>query len=290
MKVALPTPRLRRTVDESLPFQPRMASKYPPEISVVIPAEAKDFSLLRKTIASAESFSLNPIREVLVIVPKSQEKLARQFSDTAQIEIEEAFLPGEIRSAISGHFSPHRRGWATQQVLKLWAVWTSTSPGVLCIDSDTIFTRPRQFLDSSGRQLISFSREYHPPYEAHAERIWGSRRTNINLSFVTHFQLMQPGLVREMFSGVDDVVRWLTESDPCEMSSLSEYHCYGRWISDNRPNLVRFGKWGNVARKLDPDNRDDPVLVESILANVPPDVGSVSFHSYMDKESERIAG
>lgn len=246
---------LRQFVDSLQPISPlkrsrtlRANQENLPKIDILVAAVEKDFDTLKFTIEAAILSSQNPVSSVRVVVPRRSVADAQNVLSTiAEVTAEEIFLPQALMDAATRFEQIGRTGWVIQQLIGLYGAWSSKSPGVLVLDSDTLLAGERVWLTKSGVQPLSFSYEYHQPYESHASRVWGKRRSYHFLSFVTHYMLMQPDVVRQMFPTLEDFVRWTAVSDLGEFSGLADYHSYGRWISDNRPGRVRFERWSNIS-------------------------------------------
>ena len=278
---------LRQFVDSLQPVSPLRRSRTPranrenlPKIDILVAAVEKDFAILKLTIEAAILSSQNPVSSVRVVVPtKSVADAEEALSAIAEVTAEEIFLPSELVIAASRFDQIGRTGWVTQQLIGLYGAWSSKSPGVLVLDSDTLLVGERVWLTESGVQPLSFSYEYHQPYESHASRVWGKRRSNHFLSFVTHFMLMQPDIVRQMFPTLEDLVRWADMSDLGEFSGLADYHSYGRWISDNRPRRIRFERWSNIPSNFEQSDGSTKGRIERLLKEHP-DALSFSSHSW----------
>lgn len=269
----------RRIVDFSFPVAPIKTVGELPSIGLHVVAARKDFIWINEVIEMAVKNSLNPVDKVLVVVPDYQVDDLPKLSRPVTVIEESALLPEEIQQAIRANSPVGREGWITQQAAKLWSVHESSELGVLVVDSDTFLTFPRAFLDNEARQLLSISHEYHTPYEMHAKRSWGKRRIDRGLSYVTHHQLMQPDIVREMFNSAKDLATWIRSGDASLRSPIADYHCYGRFLRDNFPRRSHMARWGNVASaswqgKAETElGGDEETLTESHL--------SVSMHHYL---------
>jgi len=278
---------LREFVDSLQPISPLRRSRTPneihenlPKIDILVAAVEKDFAILKLTIEAAILSSLNPVSSVRVVVPRNSVADAEEaLGAIAEVTSEEIFLPSALANAASRFETIGRTGWVTQQLIGFYGAWSSKSPGVLVLDSDTLLVGERVWLTESGVQPLSISYEYHQPYESHASRIWGKRRRNHFLSFVTHYMLMQPAVVRQMFPTLADLVRWADMSDLGELSGLADYHSYGRWISDNRPRQIRFERWSNISSDFEWSDGSTKERVEKLI-KAHPDALSFSSHSW----------
>ena len=249
-----------------------------PPIEVVIASTRKDFASLNVAIEGLRKYSSNPIVGVKVVVPAVDTEFAEMFTDD-EIWSEEDFLPSSLRKAADRFSEIGRRGWAMQQLIGFYGAWSSKAAGVLVCDSDTVLLSPRTWLDDGGTQILSYSYEYHQPYEDHCERIWGPRIRHHGLSYVTHYMLMQPDIVKRMFPSTADMAEWVNLGDLSEQSAIADYHTYARWVVENLPNRARMARWRNLAMRSSRKTQDGylpiraPVVGASYL--------SVSMHSYL---------
>jgi len=276
-----PSPFIRRLTDVIQVSGPIESRGGLPQIDILVPCDPRDFELLRPVIDSALENVLNPVFSVHVVVPDRELEGARSLDIEGNLLGEEALLPESLKSAVTGAQHTNRRGWLMQQVVKFFFTWQSQARGVLVLDADTVLLRPRAFLSDSGKQLLSFSHEYVPRYEDHAGRVWGPRARHKGFSYVTHHQLMQPWIVREMFPRVSDMVDWVCSSANVGKSDVSEYHSYGRWLSDQHPELVALARWENKSTPrslLTPlDSGDFQDRIRAMF----PQYFSASLHAYL---------
>lgn len=272
---------LRRIVDYSLPNEPISAKGVLPSIELLIVAGPKDFPLLPLVIESASQNCKNPLSRVFAVVPdKNIENLPR-LPNMVQVVGEGKVLPAEVRSAIGNHHPEGRKAWVLQQALKLWFARESDAPGVLILDADTVLAKPRTFLNSDGKQLLSYSHEYEQAYETHAAEVWGRRITDFGMSYVCHHQMMQPNVLRHMFPSARHLKRWVLAADLTHHSPISEYHSYGRFLADNYPSRISYGSWGNKAAGIVRGKADENRQMLEHLENVTKETFSISFHHYL---------
>lgn len=271
---------MRRLVDDAQPNDPLHKEKELPAIEVVISLAEKDLRSVNLAIQGCIENSRNLIAKISVVVPDSLENLVRQSLPEANVLVESEVLPAHIRRSISANHPEGREGWIKQQAIGIVLARESEYCGVLVLDSDTIFIRPLTFLGSGSVQLLQFSHEYEEPYETHAERMWGKRRTHLGLSYVTHYQLMQPAILNEMFPDLDSVAKWLRLGDSNLRSPIADYHSYGRFLADNFGEKYVLGRWGNKSISWDLLRSDSRKSV-SALSNLFPEYYSVSVHEYL---------
>ncbi len=276
-----PGPLARRFADEIQPDFAVFNDSDLPTIQVVMASTRKDFDVLPATIASCVQRVSNPIDSVHVVVPDDEIEDAIELGTSAIVVGENALLPLGLVEVVRRHHPPGRFGWILQQVIGLYFAWSSESAGVLVLDSDTILSRPRAFLGRDRKQLLSLSHEYFERYEDHAAQVWGARRRHRGLSYVTHHQLMQPWVLREMFPKLEDLANWVLKATTDHNSTLSEYHSYGRWLFENCPDLVSLARWGNKGVARHAFGSLDPKSLQREISARFPHYFSVSLHSYL---------
>lgn len=275
----------RKIIDSSQPVNPLRKSSPKPQIDLVMVCSSKDFDTAPLAAESAVLTSENPVSRIRVITPDTATRDAAALVSGAECIPESTVLPTSILDAVNRHHPRGRRGWILQQTLGLWAARQSESAGVLVLDSDTVLLRRRTFLDAQRRQLVLFSEEYVNAYEEHCEAVWGPRRHLSGISFVTHYQLMQPWVLREMFPTEASMVRWVVLGNTELKSPIADYHSYGRWLTDNYPELAVYGRWRNKALKRSFDPSVAPQRIVQGLQSRHPHRLSVSFHSYLATRS-----
>jgi hypothetical protein len=284
--------RVREILDASTPVNPIKWSPDLPEIELAIPSTLKDLPYLKLVIQSAIKNSYNPIRLVRVIVPSSELEQFRLALgggvEGASLQvIDEERLLGNLWEICNKVAPLSRRGWLIQQVLKYLCVLTSESAGVLIMDSDTVLTTPRIWLDEGGTQLLMISYEYHLPYQLHflkfklvLNKSSGAPKSP-RVSYVTHHQIMQPELLREMLGGdlnwEAGLRSWIGTIDFQTQSPACEYHCYGTYLALTRTDRYKLARWGNIAIQ----RSQFPGLSLNSSMGTFRNVCSISVHAYL---------
>lgn len=275
---------VRRWVEEAQVSDPLAQSAVQAPIEVVMAVARKDLRTVELSLASCREHIRNEILKTTLVVTKDAfDEARKRFSNSHTFVVDERdFLPSSLLEAINEHFPLSRRGWVMQQVIGLWAAHESSAPGTLVLDSDTVFLKPISLLSSEGVQLLQFSHEYVEEYESHARKIWGSRKRFRGLSFVTHYQLMKPSVVREMFSAENNLEDWVRAGRPLHHSPVADYHSYGRFLADRHKNDLLVGRWGN--KKLPWTMLAEDIEVAQVLNFLRerlPNYLSISFHTYL---------
>lgn len=285
--VARPLPlRLRQVIELSQPADPLAACAELTPIDVIIPCHSKDMSTMELVLAGVQSSSRNPINEIRLFAPSAMVSHLRSVCPTAVVESDEDILGEQLVNLVVKIVPPDRRGWIIQQLIKIVAAMTSRCDGSLILDADTVLLRKRTWLAKGGVQLLSVSADYHFPSVAQAERMWGGSVKYTGFSFVTHHQLMQNDILRMMFGDArDGLANWLRMID--STNALSEYYCYGTWVTRNARSRVRLAQWGNCPSRRSnlPNESLDASASLALLRSRFPHAYSVSFHSYLDEDA-----
>ena len=270
--------RRRKLHVDRLPDNP-LEQMEPAPIEVFIPATRKDYDVLPFVLESLKLGISNPIERVVICSPEPLDSSVRgQEFDFPLSCIQDCDLLSRdsllrIETASRARASVSGSGWMVQQALKFSYAMGSSASGVLILDADTLLFGRRNFLSSSGSQLLSPSYEYHRPYERNFKAVFKADSDPIGLSFVTHHQLFQPRILREMFLTEKSIVDWLSPTNKrSPQSPVSEYHTYGRFITQFEGANYRFGAFKN---SLMPRSEFEPKDLRKFNAL------SVSLHSYL---------
>jgi hypothetical protein len=251
-RVPLP---LRKICDYAQPVDPLRESAHPPPIDLVVACAARDVHNLRVVTEGALAAVRNPILRIRIITPSSTLSdpaaaaalsALRGSEPRCSVELDEDVIPRQVADAISAIHRPAGKSWVTQQVVKLSAVLSGPSPAALVVDADTVLIRARTWYTDDGVQLLQCAHEYHVPYIEHERRVFGPGFGASGVSFVTHHQLMQRDVVRQMFG--DDgrgLVNWLRAADYAHPSALSEYESYAAYLLVHHRRRVRLARWDN---------------------------------------------
>lgn len=254
-------------------------------------ATIKDFEVLALTIPTTlDSMSNFRISRISIIVP--DEHLETLMSSIPKLPVEiNLILESSLISAVEAqklkeHFA-NRYGWVLQQVLKILFVSQSDSDGVLVVDADTALLCQRNWLDSGGKQVLTPTWEFHPPYYKFLE--YHNLIEGVpGLTFVSHHMIFQPHVMNEIFVFLGwftnlDIVKSLTSlSLEQENSPFSiDYELYAQYLYRFYPEKVSLEKWGNLEslRTLNHESVKD--FIRCVIANSQGKYASVSFHSYL---------
>lgn len=271
-----------------LPAEP-LRCQAPPAVQLLVVAAEKDFETLPLCLAGAMANSGNPISQVVVITTATGlAECSRIASDAAKgfavtVLNEDDQLSAGMRGRLRARFGL-RYGWILQQLLTTNFVAQSAAPGVLVVDADTVLLHPRCLLATGGRQVLTPTPVVHHPYYRFLHSI-GMCAVEPAGTFVAHFMLMQPRIMRAALAGANcadtealaELV--ISGADVNENSSVCvEYELYAQYLLAQHPALVSLAKWGNTSVSL--DGLQQPVSMQSLSAQFN-GWGSVSMHSYL---------
>ncbi|CAN2170646.1 hypothetical protein MCEMRE182_00041 [Candidatus Nanopelagicaceae bacterium] len=129
-----------------------------------------------------------------------------------------------------------RTSWMKQQYLKSKFVHSALNP-VLILDSDTFLNIPFTWLKNDTQILLVNTEDFHIPYNLHISKFL--RITPPALNFVSHVQLQQPAIVREIYSSDFDAgwSEWANSSWKFgEDSPASEFQTYASYLLSTKAN------------------------------------------------------
>lgn len=275
------------------PSDPLRSSVDLPEITVAIPFVEKDLGPLPHVIRGAIKTVRNPIREIWLITPNWKPKLGSEGHPTSffetvngilsefplcRIRTDADLLGAELESLMrDADFRPD--GYAIQAVLKFKATLEAPTRATLVVDADTVLLEPKTwFVDE--KQLLQFSEEYHQPYRNLISSFFGFE-PGFPASFVTHHQLLQKELVRQIFPSDSVIANWYTHARQHKNQKLSEYETYGQFLARFHESRFQLGSWSNLWSPHFVEfsgllATEDSIEPERII----PGYNSVSFHSH----------
>jgi FkbM family methyltransferase len=265
----------RRLAEASLPSNPLKHAGVIPEISLLIPVISKDSSRVNLVIKNILQYSLNPISCITIVYGGEKPLIDEIPNVVIRIAHESDYIPASLEVLIEKYVQG-RRGWVRQQVIKFLGAGKADTNATLVCDSDTYLLQKRLWLDENGVQQLQICHEFSDEYEKHYLDFFG--RISIlpgKVSFVTHHQLMQKRIIQEMFGvNLDGIAAWLKLGNFESSSPISEYHTYGRFLSERHPEKYRFARWNNL--HLEAGNEDLASLIEDYAQSY----SSVSIHKY----------
>ncbi len=162
-----------------------------------------------------------------------------------------------------------RTSWMKQQYLKSKFVHSAHNP-VLILDSDTFLNIPFSWLKNNTQILLVNTEDFHVPYNVHISKFLGI--TPPALNFVSHVQLQQPSIVREIYSKDFDAgwSEWANSAWKFgEDSPASEFQTYASYLLSTQANCriviprhkVLSGKGKSLAEVLSQDSAKSSEIV-----------------------------
>lgn len=246
-----------------------LRDSYPPKIDVLLVVGEKDYGNLEQLIKAARTNISNPISRVYIV---HQESLPDMKIEEGVVLIDERSVLSPQEKMAIDVFPKHRRGWVTQQLLKLAVATDICENSVLVIDGDTFLTGQRLWLNSEGVQILTHSPEHHVPYLDHVSSFLKMDSIR-DISYVCHHQLWQRDILKSLFPRREDLLAWLQSSQSNHESSVSEYQTYGTYITTLHANRCLPAAWSNESMKK---SESPPRGMARKLVR-----GSISRHSYL---------
>lgn len=290
----IPSGATRSLASTCQPLDPLRRSKPKPAIDVAIPFVEKDLPCLELVISGVIQSVTNPIGNFYLVTPGDSAQAGPSFGNAesfAMLEVirkrhphlelrfDRQVLGPRLASGLLNHQGLAADGWRVQQLIKYVLARRSRQSATLIVDADTVLLQSKTWLGKDGTQLLQFSEEYHQPYMNHFKTYFGIEKT-LPVSFVTHHQLMQKDVVKEMFPRVEDLLKWVQLGSQNSKLKISEYETYGTYLLTKYPHRVRFGTWSNLwSPHLDLVKKTLSSREETLQALLP-DYCSVSFHSH----------
>ena len=291
----------RLVLDMLQPVDPLRKSKNLPEIEILVPFVLKDLEMLKACVEGAVWSSKNSVSVVRLITPLRTKARAQRELDNEtsllrdllraqgiqlSVEFDEEVVPEDVRDHIASLALPPRyHGWLSAQTVKLFGAMTAKSCATLVVDSDTLLSFPRVWVDGVGRQVLMMGQESRPSFFDYAnEYLKIGRRPR--LSFITHHQVMQADIVNQIFPrGSVDIIRWIQDAgirrsdDSLAELRIAEYEVYGAYLDIFRSDRRVYASWGNSAdvRAIDMSSTARALRAGWAL--------STSFHHYKSRSN-----
>lgn len=129
----IPNWRVRYIVGLAQDSNPLMKIKRigTPSIDVIIPVSAKDIQTLEIAVHSVRMNIVNPISKITIVYSDGVDLKSMENLNCYLVHESELIDP-LLRDAIVGCWDKSRRGWVTQQVIKLQGVLNSKNLELLC--------------------------------------------------------------------------------------------------------------------------------------------------------------
>lgn len=230
---------------------------YSPTISVVIPVDRKDFSVLPEVLRSLHQNSCNPISEFILLtndVKGLSLILGSRESDNALQQKCAIYDESTVisKSLFAERYGiTNRIGWHYQQYLKFYfALYAELKSDLLVLhDADTVWLRPHRFATVDSVNL-GVPLENHRLYKNFMKDRLCIRPCTY-VSFVCHHIVVPVAcfrqLVKEHYCSEENFVSLLFSKD-CDKQStqtLSEYDIVGTLLVRNFGAFVNFYLFSN---------------------------------------------
>ena len=261
-----------------------------PFIDVVIPVATKDLFLLSLVLNSLDQHCKNPIRTIHLVTPEIDnlkkylnDSRIKVYSDSNFLNIDNSEFPKHLRS---------RKGWFTQQAIKLHSISHSSSPYILWIDSDTILNQDRVFV-SNDTILELLSDELHQPYFKGMNQILDFPLPKVRFSRISHHNIACVDCFNRFTTkhGICSAQDWLTLMDDCVRLpdfSFADYELCGYVHQTFRHSRIK-AYWWNESREIVTSKGGwlNPPHDRSTKYFRPQQPYSLSFHSWR-RENDRL--
>lgn len=200
-------------------------------IRIFIPMHEKDSWMAHLAVAGLCSRSDHPIDSITVCMPDGLEPPRWMSGYPIEVTRDSEVL----RTVFSGGESEYpSSGYLRQMTLKLIAAASADVPTLIQC-SDTALLRPRVWI-FEGRQTLPVHRKSPQMFHRHSATFLGVPAAVRQSSTTTHHQLMQPGLVQELFGRGEGMMPRLTEwYEIREHEAPCEYQVYGSHLRLSRP-------------------------------------------------------
>lgn len=229
---------------------------------LIMVAAQKDFPLLHLTIPhAAKSLGKNFYSKITLVTPSKNvstllsivQKLKTNVSSQIEIRTDEELLTNKELLQIEKLFKS-RKGWVTQQILKLLCCLQSTSDFAYVVDADTLILRRRDFVNPNGGHALFPSEEFHSSYYAFLNK-FGICSLSPSLTFVSHQIFLNTSHLKKFafeygFQDTTSILRKLelVPEDQREKSSICiDFEFYAQVVVRKNPSDIFFLKWGNLS-------------------------------------------
>lgn len=278
--------RITRT--SKLPtYEKAIGQHFETNVRILIVAHKKDFETLPLALKYAVAALRNYATSTpYVIVPDESLVECRQVlagSGISQVEVfgENNFFTQDELESLKENFGK-RFGWVLQQLLKLRKIWSGDDKYWLLVDADTLLLRPRNWLDSKGRQILTPTWEFHEPYYKFLERT-GLVGVDHSLSFIPHHMFIDRDFLIQALTGIgvkeeEDLISLVKSADTNQESPFSiDYELYGQYMHVFHPEKINLAKWSNLGVRKPSNTSEIAKIAERLTSNF----ASVSFHDYL---------
>ena len=220
------------------------------KFDVVIPCHPKDFNTLNLVIEGVKK-NLN-YNQIYVVTPAL---VGGYDKPDVKFVLDDVYYEHSDIKKIQDKFKNSSRkktiGWLFQQTIKLFShrVLEDLTESYLCLDADTIFTRPVQF-DTDKFQYLKVE-EYHRPYVETYNKLYDSR--SCGFSMISHHMMFNKTYMEELISSIESkhgstfLDALLNSININQKSPFSEWDLYGNFMLLHHSDVcqLRELKWYN---------------------------------------------
>lgn len=213
------------------------------------------------------------------------------------ITIDESIFPFS-KKTIEKYFGKlSRNGWYLQQLLKLytWKIIPGLLDRYLCIDADTFFVKPIEFIDkSSNKPYLCFGDDNHEEYFNHMKRMHPSfHRVDEEKSGICHHMMFDKKYLQEIFNMIEtnhnnipfyQVFLDCINPKDAPLSASSEFEIYFNYVLKFYRNEIELRKlvWEDIINWVTIIDYDG--LIKKGVPNLNHDF--VSYHHHLRKGNQ----
>ena len=269
---------IKKFMGNDINFKDNVKSDTP--IDVVMCAIDKDYDILVHAIDSVRKNIKHPLGKIYIISPLS-ERIKAICEQKKCISIDEnKVLPitkKDIEYKVDGH---DRSGWLFQQLLKWGADKFTENDNFLVTEADTVFCRPRVFVNKSKIVFPVSSYPSHIPYFQAINNLLGLRVAPL-INLTSHHGLYSKKILQSLKNDIEKHcnMKWyeaiIEKADRKEGSSVSDYDSYGQYALSKYPEDCELEYWYNIHF-----GRSDLGKIKTIIKKYAKNYKAISFHSY----------
>ncbi|RTE10952.1 DUF6492 family protein [Paenibacillus whitsoniae] len=211
-------------------------------IDVIIPAIEKDLGTLPHVIDAVRKFVKHPIREIIIVAPRTQRMLDLCSRKKCRFIHEDTVLPITKKDIHYQGKTWNRSGWLYQQLLKMNGDTLGSSKYYLVIDADTILIRPHVF--KVGNKTVFYCRNWSQgEYFTTYKKLMGKSRSS-RMSFVTHYMLFEKSKIKQLKQAIEHrhSRSWysaiINSMNTSKQFAFSEFETYGNFLYSTRPEKM----------------------------------------------------
>lgn len=269
---------VKKNLGKDINFKSDIKSDIP--IDIVICAIEKDYDVLVHVIDSIRQYIKHPLGSIYIISPLSEriETICKQ-KDCMLLD-ENKVLPITKKDINYTVGNVDRSGWLFQQLLKWGADKFVYNEYFLVTEADTVFCRPRVFINNKKIIFPVSSYLCHIPYFRIIYRLIGLRVLPI-INLTSHHALYNKTILHKLKGDIEKYckVKWyeaiIDRIDKNEGSSVSDYESYAQYVLSKYPNSCELEYWYNLHF-----GRKRLHNIKNLIKRFGKNYKSISFHSY----------